>query len=57
MSEPRGVSGKNPAAIAKNHKPGIRNLIVRQKGSSEKRKRWLKRFRKSRNNPIFKFDP
>jgi hypothetical protein len=38
------------------HEPGIRNFYVRQKGLNERGNRREKRFRKSRNNSIFKSD-
>jgi len=41
----------------RNQEAETKDLFVRAKGLSEKWKRWLKRFRKSRDNSIFKSDP
>ena len=41
----------------RNQEAETRDLYVKAKGSSEKWKSRLKRFRKSRNNSIFKSDP
>ena len=57
MAKEYGYTGGEIAGFLEKGPTAKRSIFGREKGSSQKWKRWLKRFRKSRNNSIFKSDP